>query len=413
MLYKALNQKAKQSYLCRTTAKNRPSVNHLTYIMGETTAARIQRALDILKEETQQFSTDYLQKQLQKVKKDCKSLLSIVEELDNSSETTDVLWKLPNQCLVVDIICDRGRTWKKVIDRNPQSMHLIWAGNGQYGDKDAVAKLLAYQRAARELCPHNPAKLVAVFPQGITHEMANALESYSVKVTGGRVTVSDVVRNRLVDVDDFNDDSIDDTDSDQEVDETPHFNLTGEQERVRKMASDKKIFLDSTTMIVYVSDVCNGGADFNFTDRLMAEQASDERKHSAKGQIETAIRGRTLVTCETALQSYKKFMELLGGPKEKRRAQELIERLTVVPDVISNRLGVAGGTAQLKRKARTIFGTADALECITLTANGRFLRAAAALGVHIAAMVHQSRALSELRRLHEEGSSQKNSTEQL
>ena len=30
--------------------------------------------------------------------------------------------------LYVDIVCDNGYTWVKVIARNAQSLHLIWAG---------------------------------------------------------------------------------------------------------------------------------------------------------------------------------------------------------------------------------------------------------------------------------------------
>lgn len=56
---------------------------------------------------------------------------------------------------------------------------------------------------------------------------------------------------------------------------------------------------------------------------------------------------------------------------------------------------------QIKERARIIFGTADRLRCKILTSNDGFIRAAAAQGVTIAAVTHQSRALSEQKRLEE------------
>lgn len=64
-----------------------------------------------------------------------------------------------------------------------------------------------------------------------------------------------------------------------------------------------------------------------------------------------------------------------------------------------------GYNLQIKERSKIIFGTADKLRCKIMTSNDGFIRAAAAQGVTVAAITHQSRALSEQKRLEESAKS--------
>lgn len=70
-------------------------------------------------------------------------------------------------------------------------------------------------------------------------------------------------------------------------------------------------------------------------------------------------------------------METLGGPSEKKRAELLLQKITVVPDKMSMRTEKylkEGG--KVKPRSKKIFGTGDELRAITVTANEGFVRAA-------------------------------------
>lgn len=148
-------------------------------------------------------------------------------------------------------------------------------------------------------------------------------------------------------------------------------------------------------MLVYVSDVCNGGCHFDFREKILSEQAASERQKSALDSILPHMEGRTLITCQSALDDYNGIVGLLGGKEERIRAKELISRLTIVPDCVSRKFSVLAESGQIKGRSKLIFGSADMLRCDILTSNEGFVRAAAGQGIHISAKLHEPRALSE------------------
>lgn len=154
-------------------------------------------------------------------------------------------------------------------------------------------------------------------------------------------------------------------------------------------------------MLVYVSDVCNGGCHFEFREKVLSEQAAAERHKSALDSILPYMEGRTLITCQSAVDDYNSIVGLLGGVDEKSRARELIERLTIVPDCVSRKFSDLAESGQIKGRSKLIFGSADMLRCDILTSNEGFVRAAAGQGIHISAMLHEPRALSEQKKLGE------------
>lgn len=268
-------------------------------------------------------------------------LKGVLETYKNSTNVQDILCDMKHYGIVVDVICDSGRTWKKVVARNAQSTHLIWAGKGQYGTKDVSRTAKKYIQAAELFCELSPPKVICIFMNGVTHDLAEYLEGLGVKVEGERVDVHEDTKRRLKALEDledseceYEDDSQSETSEEEEEDNEECDILTRE---IINMDKNEKIFLDVTSMVIYVSDVCNGGENFPFKDPVMAEQAQQEQQKPVMSFMKEFFDNRKLVTCQTALDNFKSFVQLLGGEEEKRRAEELMTRITVVPDCISTR----------------------------------------------------------------------------
>jgi hypothetical protein len=66
----------------------------------------------------------------------------------------------------------------------------------------------------------------------------------------------------------------------------------------------------------------------------------------------------------------------VGGKEEKQRAQEFLNRVTVVPDQLTERVKSLCLSGNIKSRSLAIFGTGDFLEAVTVTANYGFLRSA-------------------------------------
>lgn len=124
-------------------------------------------------------------------------LSGVLEVVKESNDVQEVICDFKKYGITVDVVCDGGKTWKKVIARNPQSLHLIWAGKGQYGTKDVVKKAERYSAAAKRYCEFSPPSIVCVFCNGVTYELAKELESINVQVIGDRIPVSEEVLERL------------------------------------------------------------------------------------------------------------------------------------------------------------------------------------------------------------------------
>lgn len=272
-------------------------------------------------------------------------LKGILQMVKNSTGVQEVICDLKKYGIVIDVICDNGRTWKKVVARNAQSTHLIWAGKGQYGTKDVTKTVRKYLRSAEQFCEFYPPRIVCIFCNGVTRDMAQYMEGLGVSVEGERVDVDADTLRRLQALEDLEEsegefDSMEDLsdDEDLETDGIPSTDSHNSQAlEVKNMDQQKKIFLDVTSMVIYVSDVCNGGASFKFKDTIMAEQAVQELETPVMPIIQEFIESRMLVTCATALENFKENIDARGGADEKKRAIELVKKLTVVPDLVSDR----------------------------------------------------------------------------
>lgn len=87
--------------------------------------------------------------------------------------------------------------------------------------------------------------------------------------------------------------------------------------------------------------------------------------------------GKELICCETAMTSYEDICATVGGPNEKIRAEQLVKRITVLPDVpIPVELAKLNVSGQIKPRSLSVFSFGIAHKALTVTANKSFIRSA-------------------------------------
>lgn len=280
--------------------------------------------------------------------------------------------------LLVDVVGHKGRSWVKVTARKAEALHRIWEGEGEYGEQNIVQQVGQYQDASSQnLLDFSPPAVHVVFYSGITQAVSAELLDLGAVVHGHIYQNDDDMRNNKPDLPVFH--------PEEEIDKLPL-----EAESIPQATN-----LDVTTMIALVSDLCHGGSSYSFNEPVIEELSQQERQRPLLPEVENFIKGKELIVCETAKHDFQAIIETIGGPREKERSQELLQRLHIVPDQPSSRTLTLSSSNRIKDRAKVIFGTGDALKIITTTANEAFVRAASKQGVAYSVFIHQSRALTE------------------
>lgn len=107
------------------------------------------------------------------------------------------------------------------------------------------------------------------------------------------------------------------------------------------------------------------------------------------------ISGKRLYCCETARNSFEEIVKTVGGPTEKNRAKEFLERIIVLPDDATAQDTVEGSLendifskvqyspekilpirGKIRERSLIIFTFGDRIQAVTVTANDGFVRAA-------------------------------------
>ena len=281
--------------------------------------------------------------------------------------------------LVVDAVVTGGYKWIKVVARKPLAIHRIFEGEGQYGDKDIVAVARDYI-AASDQNPINyePPNICFLFPRGLTQTVYDAL-----KVTGV-YTIGKIL-----------------PDPDYEnIDEWNQLQNESNLNDITKLLSDftircTRVNLDITSMIVLTSNITNGNCRYAFKEDILTKQAAEEADDPALPQLETYLEGKEIICCQTAYDNFQEILRTVGGPLEKERADELFQRVKLVPDDPAFYAMELEESASIKERSKIIFGTGESCQAITTTANTAFVRAAVNQGIKFSAYFHPSRALTE------------------
>ncbi|ESO86314.1 hypothetical protein LOTGIDRAFT_176014 [Lottia gigantea] len=100
--------------------------------------------------------------------------------------------------LLVDVVAGQGHMWVKVVARKAQALHLVWAGKGQFGERDLIEQADEYINCI-EIHPINflSPEIHFLFYNNVTNQMADELESKNIKVFGHRVDVEDDIKLKL------------------------------------------------------------------------------------------------------------------------------------------------------------------------------------------------------------------------
>ncbi|XP_061776571.1 UPF0415 protein C7orf25 homolog [Nerophis ophidion] len=328
-------------------------------------------------------------------------LTAIVESAESLEDVVAVLHVFSyqdaasrKQTLVVDVVANGGHTWVKAVGRKAEALHNIWQGRGQYGIKSIIRQAEDFvqascQQPVQYLHPH----VVFAFYNGVSSPMAERLKDMGVSVRGDIVAVNAV----LTEEDDDENDEEHEEEEESELTRVDRDNVVASLAFPTQVRTEEcpRVNLDITTLIAYVSSLSHGRCHFTFREHVLTEQAAQERRQQVLPQLDAFMAGKELYACAAAVQDFQLILDTLGGPGEKERARQLLDRLHLVDDRPSERALRLTPSAKVNRRSLLIFGTGDSLQAVTMTANSRFVRAAANQDVRFSVFIHQPRALTE------------------
>ncbi|XP_076680446.1 UPF0415 protein C7orf25 homolog [Andrena cerasifolii] len=331
-------------------------------------------------------------------------LNAIVARLFGSSKPVNVLkpFKYEESRLEVDIVCNDGASWVKVIARNARALTLISMGNGEYGQKSVLDQAACYLECAKHY-PHlyRPPDIVFHFAYGIEVPLAMRLEQTGVIVEGDRIECEDEKSSDICEVEDRFSMWMYTTGSVEEPLEKSKESVTSDLEALStsSLATEIKILnLDVSALLAYVTNMTNGYDHFIYREPLLTQQAEMERKRPIKPILEKLFKDKELIICQTAYENFMNIVDVIGGSKETLRAKELLNRVRIVGDIttgrIMERLSLGG---KIKDRSRLVFATGEYMKAITVSANEGFVRAARMQGIECTVFLHEPRSLSEIK----------------
>ncbi|GKA90583.1 UPF0415 protein [Tanacetum coccineum] len=144
--------------------------------------------------------------------------------------------------------------------------------------------------------------------------------------------------------------------------------------------SDDAFSGGSFALIAIVSGISNGN-----TQKLLATP-EDELKMRFKRGTESVI--------SQVVSEIENPIHMSIGVNEKLRADQLLQRMVVVPDSPSTRTMSLPTTRKLTLKNKIVFGTGDYWHAPTLTNNMGFVRAVLHMGMSLFTFEHRSRILT-------------------
>jgi len=346
----------------------------------------------------QSFVNKQQTRELRKAHLECSNLIhlqSVVKQILRSENVVSVLQPfnlseggLHQKKVCVDVVCDDGNTWCKVIARNPRALQLNSKGENNFGQRNILDQAVEFLVCSQQnVIMFKQPKVVFSFSNGVSTSLAQKLVKKGIEINGEVIDLEDN------DVLDEENDESDSDDDDMILHHNDHTQPVIQPESTQ--VDESKLNLDITAMIAYVSNLTNGHADYVFQEKILTEQARWERENPVKPVLDQMFEDKELVCCESAYKDFKSIVDCLGGSEEKTRSDLLVSRLSIIPDLLSKQFQNVELCGKVKERSCAIFGTGDALKIITVTANSGFVRAARGQGINLAVLMHQSRALTE------------------
>ncbi|XP_044756203.1 UPF0415 protein C7orf25 homolog [Coccinella septempunctata] len=332
---------------------------------------------------------------------------AVLNVLDTTKDNVSVMKVFKSGAarnVTVDIVCENGLKWIKVVARNPKSLSQISMGDTSYGSRSVIDKARDFVAVSKQF-PRlfQTPSVIFSFANGVGRNLAAAIESYGIIVEGERVE-DDLFCLEEYDEEDENE------------------NISSSALSTENADEIKKVNLDISAMLAYCSSVTNGSAGlFKFDVPILTQVAKCELQRPQKPILDQFFEGKTLYCCQTAYDSFIEIMNTIGGPEEKIRGDKLLENVKVLPDNASvedtddfetteafsniqytpdKEIKVGG---QITERSLKVFRFGDRIRAVTVSANAGFVRAAMQQGVNFVVFLHESRALTEQKEL-EKGS---------
>ncbi|KAI8424099.1 hypothetical protein MSG28_002706 [Choristoneura fumiferana] len=296
--------------------------------------------------------------------------------------------------LVIDVIHDHGKTWTKVIARNPKSLSALSSGNASYGARSILDQAEDYLECSKLYpCMYQPPKVIFEFVSGIEESLSKKLTAIGVVVKG------DILPDTCHSLSDESSLSQSSNDEEDSTDDSQPTMLQEMSQCIEEHPEITTLNLDVTTMMAYISNMTNGHCHYKFKQEVLTQQCEWEAERPVKPILEKIFAGKSLVCCRTAWDNFEKIVNTLGGEMEKKRMAELKNMVQIYPDDYAGEddfprqnLKVRG---HVRLRSRIIFNFGHRIKAITVSANEGFVRAAHQQGVTYAAFIHESRALTE------------------
>uniref|UniRef100_A0A3Q3KHF5 Uncharacterized protein n=1 Tax=Monopterus albus TaxID=43700 RepID=A0A3Q3KHF5_MONAL len=321
-------------------------------------------------------------------------LTAIVESAESLEDVVALLHVFTYQdtsgrqrTLVVDVVANGGHTWVKAVGRKAEALHNIWQGRGQYGDKSIIRQAEDFLQASLQQPVHyQHPHIIFAFYNGVSCPMADRLREMGISVRGDIVAVNTMMMEG---------ESAEDEDEEGDLTRVDRGMVVASLAFPTQVQVEecRRVNLDITTLITYVSSLSHGRCHFTFREPVLTEPGPPPRRPLP--QLDAFMAGKELFACHAAVSDFQLILDTLGGPGEKDRAQKLLARLHLVDDQPSERTLRLMPSAKINQRSLMIFGTGDSLRAVTMTANSRFVRAAANQGVRYSVFIHQPRALTE------------------
>jgi len=289
--------------------------------------------------------------------------------------------------ICVDIVCDKGQSWLKVVARNPIALDQNSQGGSQFGQRSFIDQVKELVRCAaqNELLFRAPSVRI-IFASGVTKSLHRRISKIGAQVDGEIVVTGDEEEDDGDEDDDGFSDHMESSSEESET-EADYDGIDG--------IDETKLNLDITAMIAYVSALTNGRNMFQYKEKILSEQAVWERSNPVKPELDKIFLNKELICCQSAMKDFTTILNTLGGEGERERGLQFIQRIKVVPDSHSVKTEGLQMSGKIKDRSLCIFATGDNLRVLTVTANTGFIRAAAGQGANFAVVTHQSRALTE------------------
>ncbi|KAM0729567.1 UPF0415 protein C7orf25-like protein [Formica fusca] len=316
-------------------------------------------------------------------------LNAIVARLSCAKDLVSVMrpFKHQKSRLEVDIVCNNGASWVKVIARNARALTLISLGKGEYGQKSILDQANLYLMCSKcHLYHYKPPDVIFHFAYGIEIPLALRLEQMGIIVEGDRIDMDNEILNK------HELELLKDSTNDSEQDLDLHLLNTSALSTEIQLLN-----LDVSTLLAYVTNMSNGYNNYIYREPLLTQQTEMERKRPIKPILENLFREKELIVCQTACNNFMNIIDVIGGPKETLRAHELLKKVRIVDDITTGRVMELRLGGKIKDRSRLVFATGENMKSITVSANEGFVRAARMQGIECTVFLHEPRSLSEMK----------------